>query len=97
MSDHHKRGMCAYRIATAIGISRKCLNIINTNIFVTLAVKFGFLGLAVVGVVDMWFAILADVGVMIAAVLNSARALRYNSGDEKVGSSGFMQDSAPAE
>ena len=79
------------RIATAIGISRKCLRIINTNIFVTLAVKFGFLGLAVVGVVDMWLAILADVGVMIAAVLNSARALRYNSGDEKVGSSGFMQ------
>ena len=85
------------RIATAIGISRKCLRIINTNIFVTLAVKFGFLGLAVVGVVDMWLAILADVGVMIAAVLNSARALRYNSGDKKVGTNGFMQDSAPVE
>ena len=85
------------RIATAIGISRKCIRIIDTNIFVTLAVKFGFLGLAVVGVVDMWLAILADVGVMIAAVLNSARALRYNSGDEKVGSGGFMQDSAPTE
>ena len=55
------------------------------------------LDVAVVGVVDMWLAILADVGVMIAAVLNSARALRYNSGDEKVGSSGFMQDSAPTE
>ena len=85
------------RIATAIGISRKCLRIINTNIFVTLAVKFGFLGLAVVGVVDMWLAILADVGVMIAAVLNSARALRYDSGDEKVGSSGFMQTAEPTE
>ena len=85
------------RIATAIGISRKCIRIIDTNIFVTLAVKFGFLGLAVVGVVDMWLAILADVGVMIAAVLNSARALRYNSGDEKVGSSRFMQDSALTE
>ena len=85
------------RIATAIGISRKCLRIINTNIFVTLAVKFGFLGLAVVGVVDMWLAILADVGVMIVAVLNSARALRYDSGDEKVGSSGFMQTAEPTE
>ena len=85
------------RIATAIGISRKCLRIINTNIFVTLAVKFGFLGLAVVGVVDMWLAILADVGVMIAAVLNSARALRYDSGDEKVGSSSFMQTADPTE
>ena len=55
------------------------------------------LDVAVVGVVDVWLAILADVGVMIAVVLNSARALKYDSGDEKVGSGGFMQDYAPAE
>ena len=67
------------RIATAIGISRKCMRIINTNIIVTLAVKFGFLGLSVLDLVDMWLAILADVGVMIVAVLNSSRALRYRS------------------
>ena len=67
------------RIATAIGISRKCIRIVNTNIFVTLVVKFGFLALSVFGLVNMWLAILADVGVMIAAVLNSARALRYRN------------------
>jgi len=70
------------RVAVGIGISRKCMRIVNTNIIVTLIVKFGFLGLSLFGLVDMWLAILADVGVMIAAVLNSARALRYNSGIE---------------
>ena len=70
------------RVAVAIGISRKCMRIVNTNIVVTLAVKFGFLGLSLFGLVNMWFAILADVGVMILAVLNSARTLRYDSGIE---------------
>ena len=65
------------KIAVSIGMSRKCMRIIRQNIFITLLVKFGFLGLAAVGLVNMWFAIIADVGVMIVAVLNSARALRY--------------------
>ena len=65
------------KIAVSIGMSRKCMGIIRQNIAITLLVKFGFLGLAAVGLVNMWFAIIADVGVMIVAVLNSARALRY--------------------
>ena len=65
------------KIAVSIGMSRKCMGIIRQNIAITLLVKFGFLGLAAIGLVNMWFAIIADVGVMIVAVLNSARALRY--------------------
>ncbi|MBO4568606.1 MAG: HAD-IC family P-type ATPase, partial [Candidatus Methanomethylophilaceae archaeon] len=65
------------KIATAMGISRKTMRIIKQNIVGTLIVKFLFLGLSAVGVVNMWLAIIADVGVMIVAVLNSARALRY--------------------
>ncbi len=65
------------KIAVSIGMSRKCMRIIRQNIAITLLVKFGFLGLAAIGLVNMWFAIIADVGVMIVAVLNSARALRY--------------------
>ena len=65
------------KIAVSIGMSRKCMRIIRQNIAITLLVKFGFLGLAAVGLVNMWFAIIADVGVMIVAVLNSARALKY--------------------
>ena len=60
-----------------MSIRRWTMRIINENIIFTLIVKFGFLGLAAVGIVDMWFAIIADVGVMIVAVLNSARALRF--------------------
>ena len=65
------------KIAVSIGMSRKCMRIIRQNIVITLLVKFGFLGLAAIGLVNMWFAIIADVGVMIVAVLNSARALKY--------------------
>ena len=65
------------KVAIAMGVSRKTMGIIRQNIIFTLIVKFLFLGLSAVGIVNMWFAIIADVGVMIIAVLNSARALRY--------------------
>ena len=65
------------KVAIAMGVSRKTMRIIRQNIIFTLIVKFLFLGLSAVGIVNMWFAIIADVGVMIIAVLNSARALRY--------------------
>lgn len=67
------------RISTAIGISRKCLSIVKENIVFSLAVKFACLVLAAIGIADMWVAIFADVGVMIIAVLNAIRALRYKS------------------
>lgn len=67
------------RISTAIGISRKCLSIVKENIVFSLTVKFACLVLAAIGIADMWLAIFADVGVMIIAVLNAIRALRYKS------------------
>lgn len=65
------------KIATAIGISRKTLRIVHQNIVFALAIKFGCLALGAVGALNMWWAIFADVGVMIIAVLNATRALRY--------------------
>lgn len=65
------------KIATAINISRKTLRIVHQNIVFALAVKFICLGLGAVGTLNMWWAIFADVGVMILAVLNATRALRY--------------------
>ena len=65
------------KIATAIGISRKTLRIVQQNIVFALAVKFICLGLGAVGTLNMWWAIFADVGVMIIAVLNATRALYY--------------------
>ena len=65
------------KIATAINISRKTLRIVHQNIAFALAVKFICLGLGAVGTLNMWWAIFADVGVMILAVLNATRALKY--------------------
>ena len=67
------------KISKAIGISRKCLGIVYQNIVFALVIKFGCLALGAVGVANMWFAIFADVGVMIIAVLNAIRALRVQN------------------
>ena len=65
------------KIATAIGISRKTIRIVQQNIVFALAVKFICLGLGAVGTLNMWWAIFADVGVMVLAVLNATRALTF--------------------
>ncbi len=65
------------KIATAIGISRKTLRIVYQNIVFALAVKLICLVLGAFGTLSMWWAIFADVGVMILAVLNATRALHY--------------------
>ena len=64
------------QIAKAIKISKKCLGIVYQNIVFALVIKFGCLFLGAIGVADMWFAIFADVGVMVIAVINAIRALR---------------------
>lgn len=63
------------QIAKAIKISKKCIRIVKQNIIFALIIKFGCLALSAVGLANMWFAIFADVGVMILAVLNAIRAL----------------------
>lgn len=67
------------KISKAIKISRKCLGIVYQNIIFALLVKFACLALGAVGIANMWFAIFADVGVMIIAVLNAIRALRVHN------------------
>ncbi len=64
------------KIAIAMNISRKTLGIVHQNIVFALVVKFACLGLGAVGFVNMWWAIFADVGVMIIAVLNATRTLK---------------------
>ena len=65
------------QIAKAIKISRKCIGIVKQNIVFSLIIKFGCLALTAFGLANMWAAIFADVGVMIIAVLNAIRALKY--------------------
>ena len=63
------------KIAKAISISRKCLNIVYENTVFAISVKFICLILGALGIANMWYAIFADVGVMVIAVINAIRAL----------------------
>ena len=67
------------KISKAIKISRKCLRIVYQSITLALVIKFACLGLGAVGIANMWFAIFADVGVMILAILNAVRTLRVHN------------------
>lgn len=63
------------KIALAMRIARRTLRIVYQNIVFALAIKFACLVLGALGLASMWTAIFADVGVMVLAVLNAARAL----------------------
>ncbi|MBQ6635341.1 MAG: heavy metal translocating P-type ATPase [Lachnospiraceae bacterium] len=63
------------KIAKAISIARKCIRIVNENIWFALGIKAACLILGALGIADMWLAIFADVGVMVLCVLNAIRAL----------------------
>lgn len=63
------------KISLAMKISRKTLRIVYENIVFALIIKVVCLVLSAFGLVGMWVAILADVGVMVLAVLNATRAL----------------------
>lgn len=63
------------KIVTAIRISRKCLRIVKENICFSIIVKISCLLLGALGIANMWYAIFADVGVMVLAVLNSIRCM----------------------
>lgn len=63
------------KMVKAIKIAKKCLRIVYENIYFAIGIKVICLILGAVGIANMWFAIFADVGVMVIAVLNAIRAL----------------------
>ena len=63
------------KIALAIKISRHTLRIVRQNIILSLGIKFCVLALGAFGLVNMWLAVFADVGVTVLAVLNAIRAM----------------------
>ena len=63
------------KLPKAIRIARKCMAIVHQNIVFAIGIKLLCLVLGAVGIANMWFAIFADVGVMVLAVLNALRAL----------------------
>lgn len=63
------------KIASAIRISKKTMQIVRGNIVFILGVKFSVLALAMFGLAGMWAAVFADVGVSMIALANSTRLL----------------------
>lgn len=63
------------KLPVSVRIARKTLRIVRENIVFALAVKFLVLILSAVGVANMWWAVFADVGVSVIAILNSMRML----------------------
>ena len=64
------------KIAHAIRIARRTMSIVKQNIVFALAVKLLVLVLSALGLVSMWAAVFADVGVSVIAILNAMRALK---------------------
>ncbi|MCI8331871.1 MAG: cadmium-translocating P-type ATPase [Clostridiales bacterium] len=63
------------KLYTAIQISKKTRRIVRQNIVFALAVKLFVLLFSAVGLVSMWAAVFADVGVSVLAVLNAVRLI----------------------
>ncbi len=67
------------KISAMIKISKKTINVVKQNIVCVLIVKVLFLLFGALGLVTMWGAVFADVGVCILAILNSMRILYFKA------------------
>jgi Cd2+/Zn2+-exporting ATPase len=65
-----------FKVVQAIKIGRATRNVIWQNVSLSLGVKFIVLLLGVLGLATLWAAVIADVGVALAAILNASRMLR---------------------
>ncbi len=57
----------------AVKIAKKTRAVVVQNIVFSIVMKVGFMALGVAGILPLWLAVFADVGVMLLAVLNSFR------------------------
>lgn len=66
-----------WKITDVIRIAKETLRVVNQNITFALVIKAMVLILAVIGYFGMWEAILAEVGVMFAVILNAVGVVKY--------------------
>ena len=66
-------------IVEGMMIARKTLSIVKQNIVFAIGIKLLMLLLGALGVVNMWAAVFADVGVTILAILNALRSIRVSN------------------
>lgn len=64
------------KIPLVMRISRRTMSIVRQNIVLSLGIKMAVLILTLLGMSEMWYAVIADVGACILAIMNSLRALR---------------------
>ena len=64
------------KLPLAIRIARKTLTIAKQNAVFAIGVKALVMVLSVIGIGSLWYAVFADVGVTILAVLNAMRTLK---------------------
>ncbi len=67
------------KIYTAIKLSKQTMSIVRQNIVFAIGIKILFLILGSFGMMSMWGAVFADVGVTLLAVLNSLRTLKIKN------------------
>ena len=67
------------KVVTAIKVSRYTRKIVWQNIILSAGIKILFLTLGSFGITGMMWAVIADVGVTLVAILNSLRALKYKA------------------
>ena len=66
------------KIADVIKLSKKTMSIVYQNIVFALGIKIAVLILSALGIVGLWAAVFADVGVSMLAIINALRALKTN-------------------
>ena len=59
----------------AVYVGKRTVDITKQNMWFSLAVKFVIMILGVLGIINIWVAVIADVGALIITVLNATRAL----------------------
>jgi len=64
------------KISRAVELSRRTIRIVRENIAAVLFVKAAALVLGAFGITGMWFAIFADVGISVLAILNSLKIFK---------------------
>ena len=67
------------KIVSAINLSKRTMKIVKENIIFAIFIKILVLILSAVGLSTMWWAVFADVGVSIIAILNALRVLRVKN------------------
>ena len=68
------------KLANAIKISKKTMQIVKENIVFAITVKILVLLLSALGATTMWAAVFADVGVSVITIINALRILRVKEG-----------------